>query len=86
MPELRKWSPEEAQEKVDEIVDMIDEIESDDTDVYDKRPEMFDGIRETVTSIIETIVDRDFCSDKQRKAIENCGSCIRKWHPKQKKG
>ena len=76
---LREWEPEEATDKIDEVLESLTRIEEDDPDTWDRGSGYFYSTREFLTSVRGTIERNQRVSGKQQKAIRNCADGVAKW-------
>ena len=67
---------QDASEKIDEIVETIDDNIDD---IPDAGVDYFENTKEFLTSVQQTIANTLRVTTKQRDAILNCESGIQKW-------
>lgn len=68
---------EDAIEQCQEIIRLIDEDVSE--RALDKASDFFEGVREKVADIEETITEHQHVTARQQQALDNMESGVRRW-------
>ena len=76
--------PQAANEEIDSIVALINELESDYDHIWEKGRSFFQSVRTRLKDFKKTIDRMQTVSERQAAAIENMGAAVRKWHPEYK--
>jgi polyhydroxyalkanoate synthesis regulator phasin len=74
-------SAEEALEEIDKLIDLVDDIEANHENTWERGEDFLDDVRTKLRSVRKTIDEKDDCTERQAQSIENWGDGIKRWHP-----
>lgn len=66
---------------INSTLGIIEDLECNYLKIWDQGGDFFENVRYRLASTLKSIKERESVTENQRRAINNWGAGVRKWHP-----